>query len=110
MTATFELDGQEFIALNGGPHFKFTPAISLFVNCETQEEVDESVGEALRRRRGRTAAAGSRTSSACRGRSFPRSWASCCRTRTPRNQRVMQAMLQMDKIDIERLQRAYDTE
>jgi predicted 3-demethylubiquinone-9 3-methyltransferase (glyoxalase superfamily) len=38
---TFQLEGQEFIALNGGPHFKFTPAISLFVNCETQEEVDE---------------------------------------------------------------------
>src|SRR5260370_33900521 len=38
---TFQLDGQEFIALNGGPHFKFTPAISLFVNCETQQAVDE---------------------------------------------------------------------
>lgn len=37
----FQLDGQHFIALNGGPQFKFTPAISLFVNCETQEEVDE---------------------------------------------------------------------
>src|ERR1700732_725618 len=41
MTATFQLEGQEFIALNGGPVFKFTEAISLFVNCETQEEVDE---------------------------------------------------------------------
>jgi predicted 3-demethylubiquinone-9 3-methyltransferase (glyoxalase superfamily) len=41
MSATFELEGQQFMALNGGPHFKFTPAISLFVNCETQEEVDE---------------------------------------------------------------------
>src|SRR5271166_5759246 len=41
MTATFQLDGQEFLALNGGPHFKFTEAISLFVNCETQEEVDD---------------------------------------------------------------------
>src|SRR5215216_1948579 len=40
MTAEFELDGQEFIALNGGPHFKFTEAISFVVNCETQEEVD----------------------------------------------------------------------
>lgn len=40
MTATFELAGQRFMALNGGPHFKFTEAISLFVNCETQEEVD----------------------------------------------------------------------
>src|ERR1700704_5511397 len=40
MTAKFQLDGQEFIALNGGPHFKFTEAISFLVNCETQEEVD----------------------------------------------------------------------
>ena len=41
MTATFELDGQGFIALNGGPHFKFTEAISFSVDCKTQEEVDE---------------------------------------------------------------------
>jgi predicted 3-demethylubiquinone-9 3-methyltransferase (glyoxalase superfamily) len=41
MGVSFQLEGQEFYALNGGPHFKFTPAISLFVNCETQEEVDE---------------------------------------------------------------------
>jgi len=40
-SATFRLQGQEFIALNGGPHFKFTPAISLFVTCDSQEEVDE---------------------------------------------------------------------
>ena len=41
MTVTFELDGQEFIALNGGPQAKFTEAVSLLVNCETQEEIDE---------------------------------------------------------------------
>ncbi|MFO7556579.1 MAG: VOC family protein [Desulfobacterales bacterium] len=41
MTVTFQLDGQEFIALNGGPDFKFTEAISFLVNCETQKEVDE---------------------------------------------------------------------
>ena len=40
MTASFLLDGQEFVALNGGPEFKFTPAISFVVNCETQAEVD----------------------------------------------------------------------
>jgi len=40
MTATFELDGQQFIALNGGPNFKFSEAISLLVNCETQQEID----------------------------------------------------------------------
>ena len=41
MSATFQLEGQEFMALNGGPQFKFTEAISFFVNCETQEGVDE---------------------------------------------------------------------
>lgn len=41
MTASFLLDGQEFVALNGGPAFQFTPAISFVVNCETQDEVDE---------------------------------------------------------------------
>jgi predicted 3-demethylubiquinone-9 3-methyltransferase (glyoxalase superfamily) len=41
MSATFQLDGEEFFALNGGPQFKFSPAISSFVNCETQHEVDE---------------------------------------------------------------------
>jgi len=40
MVSTFELEGQRFMALNGGPHFRFTEAISLFVNCDTQEEVD----------------------------------------------------------------------
>jgi predicted 3-demethylubiquinone-9 3-methyltransferase (glyoxalase superfamily) len=41
MTASFELEGQQFTALNGGPHFKFTEAISFVVSCETQEEVNE---------------------------------------------------------------------
>ena len=41
LTVTFELCGQEFIALNGGPHYTFSPAISLFVTCQTQAEVDE---------------------------------------------------------------------
>src|SRR5215208_3535463 len=41
MTATFQLEGQEFFALNGGPQYKFSPAISFFVDCKTQQEVDE---------------------------------------------------------------------
>ncbi len=41
MTASFQLEGQEFVAINGGPEYKFTPAISFFVNCATQAEVDE---------------------------------------------------------------------
>ena len=41
MTGIFQIEGQEFYALNGGPQFKFTPAISLFVNCQSQQEIDE---------------------------------------------------------------------
>ena len=51
MTATFELEGQEFIALNGGPSFSFSQGISVLVSCETQDEVDELPGAALGRRR-----------------------------------------------------------
>ena len=50
MTGTFELDGQEFMALNGGSSFTFAQGMSLFVSCETQAEVDRALGEALRRR------------------------------------------------------------
>ena len=71
MTASFQLEGQQFTALNGGPQFKFTEAISFVVNCETQEEVDE-LWDKLSAGGGETSnAAGSRTSSACPGRSFP---------------------------------------
>ena len=61
MTITFQLDGQEFIALNGGPVYQFSPAISLFVNCETQEEIDELWEDSLEAERPWNAA-GSRTS------------------------------------------------
>lgn len=47
MSVNFLLEGQEFIALNGGPHFKFTEAISLFVSCDTQEEIDEKWSKLL---------------------------------------------------------------
>ena len=69
MTVAFELEGQPFTALNGGPAFTFNEAISLQVYCETQEEID-GYGEAGgRRRSGRSSVAGSRTSTVCRGRS-----------------------------------------
>ena len=45
MTMAFELDGQEFVALNGGPHYQFTPAISFVINCESQEEVEPLPGD-----------------------------------------------------------------
>ena len=61
MAVTFDLEGEEFIALNGGPVYQFSPAISLFVNCETQEEIDELWENSLEAERPWNAA-GSRTS------------------------------------------------
>jgi len=108
MTATFQLDGQEFMALNGGPYFKFTEAISLFVNCETQEEVDElwekfsEGGEVqqcgwLKDRYGLSWQIVPTALSEMLGDPDPK-----------KAQSVMQAMLQMTKIDIAALRRAYD--
>lgn len=70
MSATFQLNGQDFIALNGGPHFTFSPAISFFVNCETQQEVDGCGKSSPPAEKGSNAG-GSRTNMACHGRSFP---------------------------------------
>ena len=69
MTVEFQLEGQSFVALNGGPHFKFTEAISFVVNCQTQDEVDV-YWEKLSAGGARFNAAGSKTNSACRGKSF----------------------------------------
>lgn len=108
MSATFQLEGQEFMALNGGPHFSFTPAISFFVNCETQEEVDElwkklSAG-------GKTERCGWLKDK------YGLSWQIIPNAlgrlmgdnNAAKAQSVMKAMLEMDKIDIARLQQAYD--
>ena len=108
MTAGFSLDGQEFMALNGGPHFAFTPAISLFVNCETQEEVD-GLWDTL-------SAGGSTQPCGWLTDRFGLSWQiipSALRRlmgdKDPEKaKRVMQAMLTMTKIDVRALQAAYD--
>jgi len=108
MTATFQLEGQEFMALNGGPYFKFTEAISLFVNCETQEEVDD-LWEKL-------SAGGSKGRCGWLKDQFGLSWqiipsalGKMMQDPAPeKSKRVMQAMLQMDKIDIGLLKQAYD--
>jgi len=77
MTVAFELDGQAFTALNGGPMFKFTEAISFQVHCETQAEVDYYWESSLRAGMKRhSSAAGSRTNMALHGKWFP---ASCSR-------------------------------
>ncbi|HKE09434.1 MAG TPA: VOC family protein [Candidatus Acidoferrum sp.] len=106
MGVTFELAGQEFFALNGGPHFKFTPAISLFVNCETQEEVDElwaklSAG-------GRPDRCGwLQDKYGLSWQIIPRVLGELLGNKDPQiAQRAMQAMLQMSKIDIRTLQQA----
>ncbi len=107
MTGSFVLDGQEFTALNGGPEYRFTPAISLYVNCEAQEEVDE-LWEKL-------SAGGEKGPCGWLTDRFGVSW-QIVPTALPRllsdpdperSQRVMKAMLQMSKIDIAGLERAY---
>jgi predicted 3-demethylubiquinone-9 3-methyltransferase (glyoxalase superfamily) len=106
MSATFRLDGQTFMALNGGPYFKFTEAISLFVDCESQGEVDD-LWEKL-------SAGGSKGQCGWLKDKFGLSWQiipSALREMlndpdAGRSQRVMKAMLQMNKIDISLLRRA----
>lgn len=108
LTASFMLNGQEFIALNGGPMYKFSPAISFVVNCNTQAEVDhywEKLG-----------AGGKENRCAWLDDKFGVSWqivpkqlGKLLSDPDPvKAGRVMQAMMQMKKIDIAALQRAYD--
>jgi predicted 3-demethylubiquinone-9 3-methyltransferase (glyoxalase superfamily) len=108
MSATFQLEGQEFFALNGGPMYSFTPAISFFVNCETQQEVDELWDK--------LSAGGEQQRCGWLKDKYGLSWQiipSLLGTLlgdkdAVKTQRVMQAMLQMNKIDIKGLQQAAD--
>ena len=108
MSATFQLEGQDFYALNGGPMFKFSPAISLFVNCETQEEVDTLWAK--------LSAGGKTNQCGWLDDKFGITWQIIPTvlgkllqdTDPAKSTRVMKAMMQMDKIDIAGLQRAYD--
>jgi predicted 3-demethylubiquinone-9 3-methyltransferase (glyoxalase superfamily) len=106
MTIAFQLDGQDFVALNGGPHFTFTPALSLVVNCKTQAEID-NLWEKL--------SAGGETSQCGWLRDkFGLSWqivptdlGDLIGNPDPaKTERVMQAILTMDKLDLPTLQRA----
>ena len=108
MSATFQLDGQDFLALNGGPLFKFTEAISFFVNCETQEEVDE-LWEKLTAGGGAPQRCGwLKDKYGLSWQIIPKALGEMLGDKDPKkSQRVMQAMLQMDKIDIQRLKEAY---
>lgn len=108
MTVSFQLAGQEFVALNGGPQFRFTPAISFVVNCETQQEVDE-LWEKL-------SEGGAEVQCGWLTDRFGVSWQIVPTilgrlmegSDRARSQRVMQALLKMKKLEIAALQRAYD--
>jgi predicted 3-demethylubiquinone-9 3-methyltransferase (glyoxalase superfamily) len=108
MSATFQLEGQTFYALNGGPQYSFTPAISLFVNCETQAEVDELWEKLLQG--GRPNRCGwLQDKYGLSWQIIPSALGRMLGDKDPQKaNRVMQAMLQMDKIDIKQLQAAYD--
>src|SRR3989442_15901579 len=107
MTATFTLNGQTFIALNGGPQFKFTEAISFFVNCETQEEVDE-LWEKLSEGGQKSRCGWLKDKYGLSWQIIPSALGKMLGDKDPeKSQRVMKAMLQMDKIDIRRLGQAY---
>ena len=106
LTASFELEGLEFTALNGGPHFKFTEAISLYVNCESQEEVDYYWNKLLE--------GGQPSQCGWLKDKYGLSW-QIIPSALPRllsdpdrekANRVMQAMLQMVKIDVAKLEQA----
>jgi predicted 3-demethylubiquinone-9 3-methyltransferase (glyoxalase superfamily) len=108
MTATFDLDGQRFVALNGGPLFKFTEAISFVVNCETQAEIDR-LWDAL-------TAGGEKSRCGWLKDKFGLSWQivpaaleHMMTDKDPaRSARAMQAILTMDKLDIARIKAAYE--
>jgi predicted 3-demethylubiquinone-9 3-methyltransferase (glyoxalase superfamily) len=108
MTVVFQLDGQELVALNGGPHFKFTDAMSLSVDCKTQKEVDE-YSDKLSSGGGEQGPCGWVTDK------FGLSWqvnpsilGEMMGDPDPaKAKRVMEAMLKMKKIDIEALKKAY---
>ena len=108
MSVDFELEGQQFVALNGGPMFKFTEAISFVVNCETQEEVDYYWSK--------LSAGGEESRCGWLTDQFGLSWqvvpvvlnGMLADQDTAKAKRVTHAMLQMDKIDIATLKKAYN--
>jgi predicted 3-demethylubiquinone-9 3-methyltransferase (glyoxalase superfamily) len=107
MGVSFQLEGMQFSGLNGGPHFKFTPAISLFVDCRTQKEVDELWKK--------LSAGGEKSRCGWLKDKYGLSWQIIPSVLGKLLQdkdrakagKVMQAMMQMDKIDIKRLKQAY---
>lgn len=108
MSAVFELNGQTFIALNGGPMFTFSPAISFFVNCEAQEEVDD-LWEKLSEGGERQRCGWLKDKYGVSWQIVPTMLGQLLQDKdAEKSKRVMKAMLQMDKIDIAALKRAYE--
>jgi predicted 3-demethylubiquinone-9 3-methyltransferase (glyoxalase superfamily) len=107
MTATFQLDGQEFTALNGGPQFTFTEAISFYVDCETQQEVDE-LWEKLSEGGEKGQCGWLKDKYGLSWQIVPSVLGEMLQDKNPEKAKnVMKAMLQMDKIDIPTLKKAY---
>ena len=108
MSCVFRLDGQEFLALNGGPQFTFTPAVSFFVNCETQREVDE-LWERLSEGGGEGRCGWLTDKYGLSWQIVPSVLGEMLQDKDAKKaKRVMDAMLKMDKIDIRALTRAYE--
>jgi predicted 3-demethylubiquinone-9 3-methyltransferase (glyoxalase superfamily) len=108
MTATFQLDGQQFMALNGGPVYQFTPAISFFVDCETQQEIDD-LWEKLSDGGEVEQCGWLKDKFGVSWQIVPRLLGELMGDADPeKSGRVMQAMLQMVKLDIAQLRQAYD--
>jgi predicted 3-demethylubiquinone-9 3-methyltransferase (glyoxalase superfamily) len=107
-TATFQLDGQDFFALNGGPEFHFTEAISFFVNCETQQEVDE-LWEKLSEGGEKSRCGWLKDKYGLSWQIIPSILGELMNDKdAEKAKRVIEAMLKMDKIDIQALKKAYE--
>ncbi len=107
MTIAFQLEGQEFVALNGGPVFTFSPAISFVVNCETQEEVDK-LWEKLSEGGEIEQCGWLRDKYGVSWQIVPTILGEMLQDKnTEKSEKVMKAMLQMKKIDIKGLEQAY---
>jgi predicted 3-demethylubiquinone-9 3-methyltransferase (glyoxalase superfamily) len=108
MTVAFELDGQKFTALNGGPHFQFTEAISLVVNCESQQEVDH-LWEKLTEGGKEVQCGWLKDKYGLSWQIVPIVMVEMLKDKDPvKSQRVMKAMMQMKKIEIPLLEAAYN--
>ncbi len=108
MSATFQLEGQDFFALNGGPAFTFTPAISFFVNCETQQEVDE-LWEKLSAGGKKERCGWLKDKYGLSWQIIPNALGELLNDKDPHKAKsVMQAMLGMGKIDIQGLRQAHE--